>query len=78
MYVSIPSTVRVGTLLMGVHGTPNGASFFEFELKVVFMQACGLDELGVFEVVSIFEAVLIFDVVYIFEVVFIFDVVFIY
>ena len=30
----IPSPVRVGTLLMEVPGTPIGASFFEFELKL--------------------------------------------
>ena len=30
----IPSPVRVGTLLLiEVHGTPIGASFFKFELK---------------------------------------------
>ena len=34
MYVFIPSPVRVGTLLLEVPGTPNGASFFfKFELK---------------------------------------------
>ena len=31
--VFIPSPVRVGTLLMEVPGTPNGASLFEFALK---------------------------------------------
>ena len=31
--VFIPSSVRVGTLLIEVPGTPIGASFFEFELK---------------------------------------------
>ena len=30
----IPSPVKVGTLLSEVPGTPIGASFFEFELKL--------------------------------------------
>ena len=41
LFVFIPSPVRVGTLLLEVPGTPNGASihifsydFFEFELKL--------------------------------------------
>ena len=33
MSVFIPSTIRVGKLLMEVPGTPIGASFFVFELK---------------------------------------------
>ena len=33
MYVLIPSPFRVGTVHMEVPGTPNGAPFFEFELK---------------------------------------------
>ena len=41
LFVFIPSPMRVGTLILEVPGTPNGASihifsydFFEFELKL--------------------------------------------
>ena len=43
-------------------------------MQIVFLKACGLGDLGIFEVVFIFEAVFILEDVFILKVVFTFDV----